>query len=148
MVETGLKLNATLFWKMIPLSIHLPVCPFIQNEHAFKLGLWYIIQSTGYVIKWLTTYSNDFFCIMMKFSFSRVLTWMYLTDAIFLKSSDVWCYWVLLWFSYCSIFCFVLQRRYGHSTFLPASMSLRNAPLWMKIPLTSLRYENLGFTSQ
>lgn len=46
---------------MIPLSIHLPVCPFIQNEHAFKLGLWYIIQSTGYVIKWLTTYSNDFF---------------------------------------------------------------------------------------
>lgn len=34
-----------------------------------------------------------FFCIMMKFSFSRVLTWMYfyryLTDAIFLKSSDV-----------------------------------------------------------
>lgn len=95
---------------MIPLSIHLPVCPFIQNEHAFKLGLWYIIQSTGYVIKWLTTYSNDFFCIMMKFSFSRVLTWMYfykyLTDAIFLKSSDVWCYWVLLWFSHCSIFCF------------------------------------------
>lgn len=93
-----------------------------------------------------------FFCIMMKFSFSRVCTWMYfykyLTDAIFLKSSDVWCYWVLLWFSYCSIFCFVLQRRYGHSTFLPASMSLRNAPLWMKIPLTSLRYENLGFTSQ
>lgn len=93
-----------------------------------------------------------FFCIMMKFSFSRVLTWMYfyryLTDAIFLKSSDVWCYWVLLWFSYCSIFCFVLQRRYGHSTFLPASMLLRNAPLWMKIPLTSLRYENLGFTSQ
>lgn len=78
---------------MIPLSIHLPVCPFIQNEHAFKLGLWYIIQSTGYVIKWLTTYSNDFFCIMMKFFFSRVLTWMYfyryLTDAIFLKSSDV-----------------------------------------------------------
>lgn len=78
---------------MIPLSIHLPVCPFIQNEHAFKLELWYIIQSTGYVIKWLTTYSNDFFCIMMKFSFSRVLTWMYfyryLTDAIFLKSSDV-----------------------------------------------------------
>lgn len=136
-------LNATLFWKMIPLSIHLPVCPFIQNEHAFKLGIWYIIQSTGYVIKWLTTYSNDFFCIMMKFSFSR-----YLTDLIFLKSSDVWCYWVLLWFSYCSIFCFVLQRRYGHSTFLPASMSLRNAPLWMKIPLTSLRYENLGFTSQ
>lgn len=42
-------LNATLFWKMIPLSIHLHVCPFIQNEHAFKLGIWYIIQSTGYV---------------------------------------------------------------------------------------------------
>lgn len=78
---------------MIPLSIFLPVCPFIQNEHAFKLGILYIIQSTRYVIKWLTRYSNDFFCIMMKFSFSRVLTWMYfykyLTDAIFLKSSDV-----------------------------------------------------------
>lgn len=36
---------------MIPLSIHLPVCPFIQNEHAFKLGILYIIQSTRYVIK-------------------------------------------------------------------------------------------------